>query len=341
MSITKLPGLIDVHVHLRETGAIHKEDFLTGSRAAVKGGFTFIVDMPNNPQPTFTRERLEEKIQLSQKGVCDIGFYGGTDGHNFSEFLAFEKHPKVFGLKVYCNHTTGELLIENKQLIEKVFKAWVSRKPILVHAEMEKLELVLDLAKKYRRRVHLCHVARRDEVAMVRKAKQSGQEVTAGVTPHHLYLTNLHVNVMKGYARMKPELGELVDQEALWEGLLDRTIDLVESDHAPHTKEEKEKDPPVSGVPGLETTLGLLGRAMMRKRIKLSDIKRLLYTAPKKIFNIPNQPNTYIDVDFAKSYTVGSDGYETKCGWSPFDGWEVYGKVLKTVIRGNTVFRSK
>ncbi|MEK7615639.1 MAG: amidohydrolase family protein [Patescibacteria group bacterium] len=341
MPITKLPGLIDVHVHLRETGAIHKEDFVTGSRAAIKGGFTYILDMPNNPQPTFTRERMEEKISLSKKGLCDIGFYAGTDGKNLSEFLWFANNPHVFGLKVYCNHTTGELLIEDKKSIEKIFKAWESKKLLLVHAEMEKLELALHMAKKYKRRLHLCHIARKEEVEMIRKAKQKGQDVTTGVTPHHLYLTNLHVNVMKGYAFMKPELGELPDQEALWEGLLDHTIDLVESDHAPHTKEEKEKNPPVSGVPGLETTLGLLGRAVMRKRIKLSDIKRLLYINPKRIFNVPSQPNTYIEVDFSKSYTVGSDGYETKCNWSPFDGWEVYGKVLKTVIRGNTVFRSK
>src|SRR5258708_2631495 len=139
MSLLRLPGLIDVHVHLREPGATHKEDFLTGSRAAVKGGFTFIIDMPNNPTPTISLERLAEKIALSKKAICDIGFHYGTNGLNTESFAAAAQNPKVFGLKLYCNHTTGEMLLDDPILVEKVFQTWESEKPILVHAEGEKL----------------------------------------------------------------------------------------------------------------------------------------------------------------------------------------------------------
>src|SRR3989344_3439832 len=135
MAQVSWPGLIDVHVHLREPGATYKEDFLTGSQAAIAGGFSFIIDMPNNPVPTLTMARLMEKIRLSRKAVCGIGFHFGTNGKNTKEFASAAKHSHVFGLKLYCNHTTGEMLVEDINLLTGVFKAWPKGKPILVHAE--------------------------------------------------------------------------------------------------------------------------------------------------------------------------------------------------------------
>ena len=263
MSLQRIPGLIDVHVHLREPGATHKEDFYTGSRAAIAGGFTFIIDMPNNPTPTITKEKLEEKVTLSkQKAICDIGFHFGTNGKNIEEFKYAIESPNVFGLKIYCNHTTGEMLILDHELLEKVFSAWNSTKPILVHAEGEQMVTALSLADKYKRRIHVCHISQKIEVELVRKAKEQGQNVTAGVTPHHLYLTKEAIIRMKGYAMVKPPLGTDEDMKALWEGLKDGTIDIIESDHAPHTKEEKNpvdtNKNPAFGMPGLETTLGLM-----------------------------------------------------------------------------------
>lgn len=344
MSLIKIPGLIDIHVHLREPGATHKEDFYTGSRAAITGGFTFIVDMPNNPQPTITREKLEEKVSLTkQKAVCDIGFHFGTNGKNIEEFPYAIESPNIYGLKVYCNHTTGEMLIENKELLEKVFSAWNSEKPILVHAEGEQLANTLAISKKYNRRLHVCHISQKSEIEMVRLAKKNGERVTAGVTPHHLYMTNNDVEKLRGYAIMKPPLGSEEDVEALWEGLKDGTIDIVESDHAPHTKEEKIIDAngkTAYGVPGLETTLGLMYKAVFDGKISSDDVIKFLYTNPKNIFNIEEQVDTYVELDPNAPYIVGENGYETKCGWSPFEGMTLYGKPQKIVLRGKTILEN-
>ena len=140
MSLQQFPGFIDVHVHLRDPGATHKEDFMMGSRAAVKGGFTYIIDMPNNPIPTVSVKRLQEKILSAKRNsLCDIGFHYGTDGKNMSTFAYVWHSPSVFGLKIYCNHTTGDLLIEDKNTLNEIFKSWNSTKPILVHAEKDAL----------------------------------------------------------------------------------------------------------------------------------------------------------------------------------------------------------
>lgn len=337
MALKKFPGLIDVHVHLREPGATQKEDFLTGSKAAIAGGFTFIIDMPNNPLPTFSMKRVEEKIALSKKAVCDIGFHFGTNGKNLDSFKLAFSHPLIFGLKIYCNNTTGDFLIEDPKVLETIFAAWQSEKPILVHAEGEKIEKCIVLAKKYGRRLHICHISQKKEVEIIRKAKKRKLKVTAGVTPHHLFLIDKDVAKLGPFAMMKPPLGTKKDQDALWQGILDGTIDLVESDHAPHTRREKLGEKTAFGVPGLETTLGLLFKAVHNKKITEKDILRLLYTNPKNIFNIPEQKNTYIELDPTKPYRIGENGYQTKCGWSPFDQWLVYGFVENVILCGKQI----
>ena len=352
MSLKIFPGFIDVHVHLREPGATHKEDFQTGSRAAVKGGFTFILDMPNNVTPTISPERLAEKIQLSQKAIIDIGFHYGTDGKNTETFEEVmddrsiaplgtysEDRPRnmVYGLKIYCNHTTGTLLIEDQPVWEKIFKAWESKKPILIHAEGDRLPYLIALGKKYNRHLHVCHISQANEVMMVRRAKEQGIYISAGVTPHHLFLTDKDVEKLGAFGIMKPPLGTKNDQEALWKGLRDGTIDLIETDHAPHTKEEKNQTPTPFGVPGLETAATLMATAVIDKRVAEHDFVRLFYDNPQRIFAVPVQDDTYIEMDWETSYNIGDDGYETKCGWSPFDGWPVKAKVVKVVLRGKTL----
>jgi carbamoyl-phosphate synthase/aspartate carbamoyltransferase/dihydroorotase len=342
MALKKYPGFIDIHVHLRDPGATQKEDFRSGTRAAVAGGFTFVCDMPNNPTPTFTKDRLDDKIRRSKKmAMCDVGFHFGTNGVNTDEFPFAIKSPDIFGLKVYCNHTTGELLIENLSLLENVFRAWDSEKPILVHAENMQLAGVLTLAQIYKRRLHICHVSQQSEITLIRLAKQKMRAVTAGVTPHHLFLKSNDIKKLGAFGMVKPVMDPLRQQRALWEGLMDGTIDIVESDHAPHTKLEKHKSTPPSGVPGLETSLGLLLLAVHQKRLKESDVIRLLYTTPKKIFHIPEQPKTYVELDPQKAYRVGEHGYKTKCGWSPFDKWTLYGEVENVVIRGKQVYAKR
>lgn len=341
MALKRYPGFIDVHVHLRDPGATQKEDYDTGTRSALAGGFTYVIDMPNNPTPTISIERLNQKKQLaSQKAHCDIGFHYGTDGNNLDTFETAAGDSEVFGLKIYCNHTTGTLLIEDHKKLEKVFAAWMFPKPILVHAEGEQLEYALVLAKKYTRRLHVCHITQAIEVDMVRKAKKEGISVTAGVTPHHLYLTHKDVERLGSFGIMKPPLGTAQDQSALWSGLLDETIDIVESDHAPHTKEEKNGNPPPFGVPGLETTLGLLLLAVHEKRIPEELVPAVLYDRPRKIFSLPEQLNTYIELDAKEPYSMGEFGFQTKCGWSPFTGVTLYGRVLTVVLHGKEVMNN-
>ncbi len=334
MAIKKFPGFIDMHVHLREPGDTHKEDFLSGSRAAIKGGFTFIVDMPNNRIPTITIERLNEKIALAKKAICDIGFHYGTNGHNTETFATVAPRKEVYGLKIYCNHTTGELLVDDLKLLEAIYRAWPRQKPVLVHAEGEQLETAIGLAYLYNQRLHVCHISQAVEVALVRKAKSKKQSVTAGVCPHHLFLNDNARKTLKGFAIMKPQLGSATDQDALWEGFSDETIDIVETDHAPHTRQEKEGENLPFGVPGLETAVGLLFCAVKERRITEERLLTSLYTYPKKIFNIAEQPDTYVEMDMDKTWVVGKDNYESKAGWSPFDGWELPGVIKKVVLRG-------
>lgn len=338
MALQKFPGFIDIHVHLREPGVSHKEDFKTGARAAVKGGFTFICDMPNNPgHPTVSIRRLEEKITLStQKSVCDIGFHYGTDGNNLNSFHEAAKNNHVFGLKIYAGKTTGDLLVGDND-VEKIMSAWQSEKPILVHAEGERLRVCVEIAHRLSRRIHVCHVASVGDIDIIRKARARSQFVTAGVTPHHLILTEEEVMVMGQNALIKPFIGDNRAREALWEALLDGTIDLIETDHSPHTMEEKAANPPVYGFPGLETAIGLVARALKEKKLSTRYLVTWFYENPKKIFHIPDQENTYIELDPEQSFVAGVDGYETKCGWSPFDGWELYGKVQRVILRGRRI----
>lgn len=338
MAVECFPGFIDVHVHLREPGATQKEDFFSGTRAAVQGGFTYLIDMPNNVLPTISLSRVIEKEKLAKKAaICTVGFHFGTNGKNTQEFKKIMKRKSIFGLKLYLNHTTGEMLVEDLKQLMRIFEKWDCEKPILLHAEQVELAAALGLGQIYKRRLHVCHMSRSEEVELVRRAKSRGIKVTAGVCPHHLFLTSRSETLQGSQVMMKPQLGEAKDVEVLWAGIRDGTIDVVESDHAPHTLEEKKSDRPPFGVPGLETTLGLMFLAVLKKKITKDKLVRLLYANPRRIFNIPGQPKTYVEIDVSKKWRVGETGYQTKCGWSPFAGWELPGKVVRVVILGNTV----
>lgn len=334
MATIKLPGLIDPHVHLREPGATQKEDFYTGTSAALAGGYTTILDMPNNKVPITTMERLEEKISLAKaKIVCDVGFHFGSLGDNLDEFA--KAQDKVMGLKLYLNETTGNFLIDREK-VEAIFQAWNGVGPILLHAEDDAVAFVIEVVKKTRKKAHFCHISTQNDLALISRAKQEGLPITCGVTPHHLFLTEADSKTLGPYGKMKPYLKSREDVDFLWKNLKD--IDVIESDHAPHTKEEKEGETVPFGVPGLETTLPLLLTAVSEKRFTIQDLRRMCFENPKKIFNIKADPETYIEVDLDKSYTIHNQFLLTKCGWTPFDGWSVKGKIERVFIRGTKVF---
>lgn len=334
MSLTKFPGLIDIHAHFRDPGATDAEDFQSGGLAAVAGGYTFVCDMPNTNPPTFTLEALAAKKTLAARARIGVGFHVGTDGANTDIFPQFIADSQVVGLKVYASETTGSLTVSDEGTLTGIVESWNSDKPILIHAEGDMLAMVLGLCAHYKRRAHACHVATLVDVGYIRRAKAQGQAISAGVTPHHLFLTEAEVTKLAGYGMVKPAIGTEDDQQSLWEAVKDGTIDLVESDHAPHTKAEKESKTPPYGVPGLETTLGLLFGAVHEGKMKHEDVIRLCHEAPKKLFSIPEQKDTYIEADPEMRYHIGEGGYQTKCGWSPFDGWVAYGKVQTVVFQG-------
>jgi len=341
MSLQKFPGFIDIHVHLRDPGSTHKEDFRTGSTAGVAGGFTYLLDMPNNIGiPTVTIDRLEDKISLARhSALCDIGFHYGTDGKNLDTFSEASRHPCVFGLKVYCGATTGDMLINDESVLDSIFRSWDNEKPILIHAEGDALDICLSLSKRYTQRLHVCHIASGRDVDLVQQAKTGNDMISAGVTPHHLFLTQKDVEKLGVYGLVRPPIGDAETKDALWDAIKSGVIDIVESDHAPHTRKEKDSGTPPFGAPELDTMLGLMFLGVAQKRLTQEKVVSLLYDNPKRLFHIPEQPHTYIEADPQKPYRAGEHGYQTKCGWSPFDGWELYGKVQTVVLRNKPLVR--
>lgn len=333
MATIKLPGLIDVHVHLRDPGQTHKEDLLSGSSAALAGGFTCVVDMPNNAEPITTVERQIAKQDIARvKAVSDIGFHYGSLGDNLESFEEAAKHS--VGLKLYLNNTTGGYMLDPAYL-KKIYAAWPKDKVVLLHAEEDFIDAAIESLEGLNRPVHICHMPNREVLDKIIKAKKQGLPVTCGVTPHHLFLKDTDVEKLGVYGRMLPSLKPKSDVDYLWANL--DNIDIIESDHAPHTHEEKAEG--ANGVPGLETTLPLLLKAEAEGKITMGQIIDKCHIAPARIFGIPTDENTYVEVDMTPSVIKNSE-LKTKCGWSPFDGWEVPGRVSKVVLRGETVYEN-
>lgn len=339
---------VDAHTHLREPGAEYKEDFETGTKAAIAGGYTLILDMPNNPNaPTITPQALKEKIGLAESQhhtrpriYCDLGFFFGGTAESSQYFEQIK--DRVFGLKVYMNHTTGTLLVENLEDLKTIFSKWGGRKPILVHAEEEMVSTAINLARQYHKRLHVCHVARKKEIEMIKAAKNEGLLVTCETAPHYLFLTEADAQALGPFGIMRPPLGTEEDRQALWDNL--DVIDIIASDHAPHTREEKLSPlagGPPFGVPGLETTLPLLLTAVAKDRLSLERLVELISTNPRKIFSLPKETDeSYTEIDLTESYLIDPANLKTKCGWTPFEGRRVTGKIVRVVLRGKVVFEN-
>lgn len=333
--LINLPGLIDPHVHLRDPGQTHKEDFYTGTSAALAGGYTTVFDMPNNAEPITTEARLDAKIASARKQVVsDIGFHFGTLGDNFDEFK--KVIDKVSGLKIYMNVTTGGFIINADRLIE-IYRAWPGHKPILLHAEDDVSEIVMRTLADVPKQTHICHVSSQAELEFVMRAKEAGLPITCGVTPHHLFLTDKDAEKLGSYGHMKPFLKPAKDQKFLWNHL--DAIDIIESDHAPHTKAEKDSDTPPFGVPGLETMLPLMLTAAEEGKLTHAQVIEKLHSNPAQIFNVMPDDSTKVVVDMDE-YVIKNSDLLTKAGWSPFAGRRVVGKVKSVHLHGTKVFEN-
>jgi dihydroorotase-like cyclic amidohydrolase len=337
----KIPGLIDPHVHVREPGATHKEDWDTGTAAALAGGVSMILAMPNTKPPVFDRTTLGRVLDSAkQKAHCDYAQYLGAGPNNTD----WDKHTglpqRAAGLKMYLDSTFGELRLDDMSLWQEHFRNWPKEMPIVAHSEKNSMAAVILMAAIYDRPVHIAHLSLREEILLIRAAKQRGIKVTCEVCPHHLFLTKEDIpgisNGNPGRGDVRPRLASKEDREALWANL--DVIDCFATDHAPHTLAEKDGDNPPPGFPGLETILPLLLTAVHEGRLTIDDILSRMVTAPRRIFHLPAQPDTWVEVDENASYEIQAAEMHSRCGWTPFEGWKVKGRVEKVVLRGKPAF---
>ncbi len=349
----KLSGLIDPHVHLREPGAIYKENWDTGTCAALAGGFTMVLAMPNTKPPVSDAETLDLALGAArQKAHCDYAQYLGAGPDNTDWDAQPDLPPRAAGLKMYLDQTFGQLRLDDMTLWQQHFIHWPKNLPIVTHSESRTMAAVILMAAIYHRSVHIAHVSLREEILLIKAAKEQGIKVTCEVCPHHLFLSMdgpyplspfpsppKKVEGEKwngGRFEVRPRLATQSDVDALWANL--DAIDCFSTDHAPHTLAEKDGENPPPGFPGLETALPLLLTAVEEGRLTMDDIILRMHTNPRKIFNLSEQPETWVEVDEKAEYEIRAADMKSRCGWTPFEGWKVKGRVQKVVLRGETAF---
>ncbi len=331
-----LPGLVDVHTHLRVPGGEHKEDFATGTAAALAGGFTQILAMPNTSPPLATLDVLKATRAVASQTVrCDVGLYAGASPQHVDELPLLAPHATA--LKIYLNDTFGPLRVEDLPTLHACLRLWPRDKMIAMHAEGQSVAVGIGLAASYRRPVHFCHISRRDEIELIAAAKAASLPVTCEVTPHHLFLTEDDAARLGPQGDMRPRLAAQADQDALW-AHIDSTVDCIATDHAPHTLDEKASAAPPPGVAGLETSLPLMLTAVQQGRLSMERLVELMALNPRRIFGLPAQPDTHVEIDPEARYTLANDRLYTRCGWTPFAGMMVQGLVRRVTLRGRAVY---
>ncbi len=350
-----MPGVIDVHTHMREPGVTYKEDFETGSKACAKAGITTFYDMPNTVPTTTTLENLLNKKELAgKKSIVNFGIhFGGSKNNNISEIKKVLDKKEVNTVKIFMNVTTGEMLIEDDEILKGVFQ---NSGLVLVHAENEMIDKAIGLNQKYGKGLYVCHIPSAEELKKVIEAKKDSRlnneihPVYAEVTPHHLFL-NEEIRESsernKMLLRMKPELRKKSDNEFLWKAVNEGLIDTIGTDHAPHLIEEK-LEKVTFGMPGVETSLALMLNAYNEGRIELPAIQKLMCENPAKIMKIAGRGKLkegyYADVivvDTEKEWIAGvDDTLESKCGWTPYENWKLKGKNIMTVVNGEIIYEN-
>lgn len=337
----KLPGLIDPHVHVREPGGTHKEDWSTATQAALAGGITTILAMPNTKPPIFDETTLNLSLDSAKdKAYCDYAQFLGAGPNNADIVTALAR--KSAGLKMYLDSTFGELRLDDMTLWVPHFQKFPKDFPMVMHSESRTMAAAILFSEIYNHPIHIAHVSLKEEILLIKAAKEKGIKVTCEVCPHHLFLSadsslsNLGEELEKGRKEVRPRLATKEDVDALWQNL--DVIDCFATDHAPHTVEEKHSDNPPPGFPGLETILPLLLTAVSESRLTVEDIIKKMHTNPRRIFNLPNQPETWVEIDENEVDEIKAENQFTKCNWTPFEGWKVKGKVRKVVLRGKPAF---
>ncbi len=331
----RIPLLIDAHFHARDFNQQPKGTFETETKAALLSGFGLVLAMPNTDPPLINHSAIVQARKKAEgKIYCDVGFHFGTNGQNLEEFV--KVYNLVKGLKVYLNPTTGNLQLD-KGSVDRAFLTWPPTTPILVHAEgAGLLKMVLELSSLYRQRLHVCHVSLKEEVEIIRKAKEAGQKVTAEVCPHHCIFTEDNLPKLGPYGKMKPPLGTTKDLEAVWRGIKDGTIDIIATDHAPHAPEEKASENPPFGVIG-EGAFQLMWKLFYQVGLSTEDLVRMMSSRPAEIFNIKLDPNSYMEVDENDIFEFTREMIHSRAGRSPYEGLRIKGRIRRIVLHGREV----
>ncbi|MBC7130059.1 dihydroorotase family protein [Candidatus Bathyarchaeota archaeon] len=373
-----LPGLIDVHVHLRDEGKSYKEDFHSGTAAAAAGGVTTVLDMPNNNPITMSAEALKRRMEKAKgKILVNVGFYSEFP-EKLSEIDRIIREG-VIGFKLFMGTKMGGLNIDDDSAIRKALARTASKVPIAVHAEDRKIleaaerrlklqgrsdieafilahpeeaevkavKRIISLAKDIGCRLHLCHLSTSESLKLVAEAKKVGKVVSCEVTPHHLFLSKDDLQHIGNFAVTVPPLRNKNHQEFLWKGLRTGIVDVIASDHAPHTLEEKESNIiwyVKAGIAGLETMLPLLLTEVNKGRLSIGELVKLTAVNPAKIFNIPDAGSIseggradLVAVNLKQEYRIDASKFKSKARFSPFDGWKVKGKPVKTFVAGKLI----
>lgn len=371
-----LPGVIDTQVHFREPGAEHKETLETGMKAAAMGGVTAIFEMPNTNPLTTTPAALQDKMDRAAKGAwTDYAFYFGGTAGNAPDLSEWENLPGVCGVKIFMGSSTGDLLAASDEEIEAVLRN--GRRVVAVHAEDEAMMIenkksilggstdpamhhiwrsvescvsattrLLRLARKTGRRVHVLHITSAEEMEIL---SQNRDIATVEVLPNHLTLSAPDCYLRLGTkAQQNPPIREVRHQMALWKGIRDGTVDILGSDHAPHTLEEKGKTYPASpsGTPGVQTFVPIMLDHVNRGHLTLERFVDLVSYGPQRVHQIAGKGRIargydadFTIVDLRKTMEITHAQQQTKCGWTPFDGTKVTGWPVITMIRGQAVMR--
>ncbi len=332
----RLPGLIDPHVHLRDPGATHKEDWDSGTAAALAGGFTCVLEMPNNSPPITDAETLAGKQEAARtRARCDYGLYLGASQDNVDTACHLAK--PAAGLKMYLDQTFGPLRLDDLGSLVAHAERWPAARPLVCHAEGRTAAAAILAARLAGRSIHICHVSRKDEIELIRAAKDRGWDVTCEVTPHHLFLTrDSEAGIGLGRCEVRPSLAGEADRAALRANL--EVVDCFATDHAPHTLAEKDSASPPPGFPGLETALALYLGLVRDGMITLDQLIDRTVHNPRRIWGLPQQPDTWVEVDPDADWVVFGAHLRSRCGWTPFEGWWLRGRVTRVVLRGQEAY---
>ncbi len=366
-----IPGVIDDQVHFREPGLTHKEDLATASRACAKGGVTTFLEMPNTSPATISQQRLDEKLALAaDKSLVNYGFYIGATSHNLNELKTAHRTP---GIKIFIGSSTGDLLVDKQAVLEQIFAE--TRLPITAHCEDETTiranavrlagthdvanhsyirdhlaaliatRRAIDLAHRHRHRFHVLHVSTGAETELLADHRHL---VTAEVCPHHLFFNIDDYARLSTLVQMNPSLKSADDNRQLWQALLDGRVQVVATDHAPHTLEEKQLPYPASpsGLPAVENSLALMLNEVQHGRCTLEQVVRWMCDAPARVWDIVGKGRIEVGydadlvlVDLNRTEEIRNERQLTKCGWSPWHGATLIGWPVRTWVMGREVFR--